>query len=163
MKTTRPVTALAVTGSQTPRQEDRNSAFWTVRMTLKALLAATSAFMMIASPVLAQTTVVAPPTQCNFTPAPAVPDGATATNTAMQRARDALETWRATRQTELAACNSAAQTLQAQAQAAAAAHNAAATEADATITRFIAENTEYNARGAAPRRDRGNAPTRPAQ
>lgn len=132
-------------------------------MTVKALLAATSAFMLIAAPVLAQTAVVALPAQCNFTPAPIVPDGATATNTAMQRAHEALEAWRVTRQTELAACNSAAQSLQAQAQAAAAAHNAAAAEADATITRFTAENTEYNARGAASRRDRGSAPTRPAQ
>ena len=132
-------------------------------MTLKALLAATAAFVMIAAPVQAQTSAVALPAQCNFTAAPAIPDGATATNTAMQRAHEVLEAWRVTRQTELAACNAAAQTLQAQAQAAAAAHNAAATEADATIMRFTVENSEYAARGATSRRDRGSSPTRPAQ
>lgn len=130
-------------------------------MTLKALLGATAALVFLATPVMAQTAPVALPAQCDFTPAPVIPDGATATNTAMQNARTALEAWRATRQSELAACNAAAQALQAQAQAAAAAHNAAATETDATITRFTAENAEYSARGATGRRERGSAPTRP--
>ena len=128
---------------------------------MKVLLGATAAFMLMAAPTLAQTTPAAPPAQCNFTAAPAIPDGATATNTAMQNAREALEAWRATRQTELAACNAAAQALQAQAQAAAAAHNAAATDTDATINRFVAENTEYNARGNTGRRERGSSLTRP--
>ena len=128
---------------------------------MKVLLGATAAFMLMAAPALAQTTPAALPAQCNFTAAPAIPDGATATNTAMQNAREALEAWRATRQTELAACNAAAQALQAQAQAAAAAHNAAATDTDATINRFVAENTEYNARGNTGRRERGSSLTRP--
>lgn len=127
---------------------------------MKVLLGATAAFMLMAAPALAQTQA-ALPAQCTFTAAPAIPDGATATNTAMQNAREALEAWRATRQTELTACNGAAQALQAQAQAAAVVYNVAAIDTDATINRFVAENTEYNARGSTGRRERGSSLTRP--
>ncbi|MEQ1491635.1 MAG: hypothetical protein ABL932_13910 [Terricaulis sp.] len=126
---------------------------------MKVLLGATAAMMLMAAPALAQTPP-AVPSQCTFTAAPTIPDGATATNTQMNTAREALQAWRATRSTELAACSAAAQALQAQAQAAAAANNAAATETDATINRFAAENTEYSAR-APSRRERGGTLTRP--
>lgn len=127
---------------------------------MKVLLGATAAMMLMAAPALAQTPP-APPAQCNFTAAPTIPDGATATNAQMQHAREALEAWRATRQTELNACSAAVQALQAQTQAAVAAHNAAATETDAVITRFTTENTAYNARGSTSRRERGSSLTRP--
>lgn len=127
---------------------------------MKVLLGATAAVMLLATPALAQTTAQLP-AQCTFTAAPEIPDGATASNNAMRDARAALEAWRNTRRTELAACSSAAQALQAQAQAAAAAHNAAAAETDSAITRFTAENEEYNARGGAQRRERGSTLTRP--
>ena len=130
---------------------------------MRILLGATAALTLMAAPALAQTTTAAAPAQCTFTAVPTIPDGADATNNAMRDAREALEAWRNTRATELAACNTAAQALQQQAAAAAAAHNAAATETDSTIRRFTAENEEYNARGNAPagRRERGSTLTRP--
>ena len=127
---------------------------------MKVLLGATAAFALLAAPALAQTTP-ALPAQCSFTAAPAIPDGATATNNAMQDARTAVEAWRATRTAELAACQSAATALQAQAQTAAAAHNTGIAETNSTIERFSAENTEYNARAGAQRRERGSTLTRP--
>lgn len=126
---------------------------------MKVLLGATAAFALLAAPALAQTSAL--PAQCSFTAAPAIPDGATATNNAMQDARTAVEAWRATRTAELAACQSAATALQAQAQAAAAAHNTGIAETNSTIERFSAENTEYNARAGAQRRERGSTLTRP--
>lgn len=124
---------------------------------MKVLLGATAAFVLLAAPALAQTA----PAQCSFTAAPTIPDGATATNSAMQDARAAVEAWRATRTSELAACQAAATALQAQAQAAATAHNAGIAETNSTIERFSAENTEYNARGGTQRRERGSSLTRP--
>jgi hypothetical protein len=126
---------------------------------MKILLGATAALLVMAAPALAQTSALPP--QCNFTAPPAIPEGATATNNAMRDARTALEAWRATRATELAACNGAVSALQAQAQAAVAAHNAAASETDATIQRFAVENEAYNARGSTSRRERGSSLTRP--
>lgn len=130
---------------------------------MRILLGATAALTLMAAPALAQTTPAAAPAQCAFTAAPAIPDGATATNNAMRDTREALEAWRNTRATELAACSTAVQSLQQQAAAAAAAHNTAATETDATIRRFAAENEEYNARGntSGGRRERGSSLTRP--
>lgn len=131
---------------------------------MRILLGATAALTLMAAPALAQTTPAAAPAQCTFTAAPAIPDGATATNNAMRDAREALEAWRSTRASELAACNAAAQALQQQAQAAILANNSAATETDTTIRQFAAENEEYNARGGATsggRRERGSSLTRP--
>lgn len=122
---------------------------------MKVLLGATAAFVLLASPALAQTQT-ALPAQCNFTAAPTIPDGATANNNQMRDARTAVEAWRTTRQTELAACNAASQALLAQANAAAAAHNTAASETDTVIRQFTAENEEYSAR-APNRRERGSA------
>ncbi|MBX3430723.1 MAG: hypothetical protein KF779_14160 [Hyphomonadaceae bacterium] len=128
---------------------------------MKVLLGATAAILLMATPALAQTTPAALPAQCNFTPPPTIPDGATATNSAMSQAREALGAWRTTRETELAACTAQAQALQAQAQAAAAAHNAGLAETNATIQHFQAENEAYTARGASSRRERGSTLTRP--
>lgn len=123
---------------------------------MRVLLGATAALMLMAAPAFAQTTP-AVPAQCNFTAAPEIPDGARATNQQMTQARTELEAWRATRETELAACNTAVQALQAQAQAAASAHNAGLAETNAAITRFAEENTEYGARGmTSGRRERGS-------
>ncbi|MBL8545597.1 MAG: hypothetical protein JNL81_03990 [Hyphomonadaceae bacterium] len=120
-------------------------------MTMRFLLGA-AAFVLTATPSLAQ---VAAPAQCSFTPAPAIPDGAAATNTSMRQAREALDAWRTTRANELAACQAATQVLQAQAQAGASAYNAGLAETNAAIDRFAAENAEYTARGTvAGRRDR---------
>lgn len=95
-----------------------------------------------------------PPECATFTPAPTVPDGATANNSAMREARAALEAWRTTRRAELGACEAASRALNQRAQAAMSAHNAAATETEALAERFAAENQEYTARGGQSRRDR---------
>ena len=123
---------------------------------MKFLFGATAALMLMAAPAFAQTTP-ALPTQCNFTAAPTIPDGARATNTQMSEARTALEAWRTTRQAEMAACDAAAHALDDQAKAAAAAHNAAIAETNAAIARFGEENTEYSARSnTGGRRERGS-------
>lgn len=123
---------------------------------MKVLLGATAALMLMAAPAFAQTTP-ALPTQCNFTAAPTIPDGARATNQQMSDARTALEAWRSTRQAEMAACDAAARALDDQAKAAAAAHNAAIAETNAAIARFGEENTEYSARASTGgRRERGS-------
>lgn len=127
---------------------------------MRILLGATAALMLMAAPALAQTSTAQIPAQCNFTPPPAIPDGATASNSVMSQAREALATWRTAREAELAACNAQVQALQAQAQAAAGAHNAGLTETNTTIQRFMAENEEYAARGTSSSR-RGGTLTRP--
>ncbi len=111
------------------------------------------------SPALAQQATPAP--ECAaFTPVPTVPDGSTASNSAMRDARVALEAWRATRRSELAACETASRALEARARAGMTAHNAAGAEVDEVIARFTAENEEYSARGGQSRRER-SSPSRP--
>lgn len=123
---------------------------------MKVLLGATAALVLMAAPALAQTTP-ALPAQCTFTAAPEIPDGARATNQQMNAARTTLDAWRQTRETELAACNTAARALEAQAQAAAAAHNAARDATNAAITQFATETSEYTARSpTSGRRERGS-------
>jgi len=123
---------------------------------MKLLLGATAALVLMAAPAFAQTTP-ALPAQCSFTAAPEIPDGARATNAQMSAARDALDAWRVTRESELAACNTAARALEAQAQPAAAAHNAATSATNATIAQFTAETSEYTARSpTSGRRERGS-------
>ena len=128
---------------------------------MKVLLGATAAVLLLASPALAQTNSALPQQCASFTPAPAIPDGATASNSAMRTARDALAEWQQTRSAELAACQAATQALEAQAQASANAHNAALAETNAAITQFTAENEEYSARGnTSSGRERGGVITR---
>lgn len=123
---------------------------------MKVLFGATAALVLLAAPAFAQTTPTLP-AQCNFTAAPAIPDGARATNQQMTQARDALQAWTTTRQTEMAACDAAARALDDQAKAAAAAHNAAVAETNAAIQRFTEANQAYSARGGqSGRRDHGS-------
>ncbi|ANP44921.1 hypothetical protein ATE48_02765 [Candidatus Viadribacter manganicus] len=152
---------MAVIGSQIPALRDKDTPSGLEKITMKVLLGATAAFALLAAPAFAQTTSA--PTQCAFTAAPSIPDGATASNNEMRDARAAFEAWRTTRTTELAACQAAAQALQTQAQTAVGAYNGGLTETNSTIERFAAENTEYNARGGASsgRRERGGTLTRP--
>ncbi|MGQ0533140.1 MAG: hypothetical protein ACT4OF_10700 [Caulobacteraceae bacterium] len=120
---------------------------------MKLLLGATSAAVAAAC-ILAQTAVAQtalPPACASFTPAPAIPDGATATNAAMNSAREALQQWRTTRAAEIAACKGALDQVQAQLNTIQVAHNQAVTETDAAIAQFAAENAEYTERGR-PRR-----------
>ncbi len=121
---------------------------------MKFLFGATAALVLMAAPAFAQTTL---PAQCTFTAAPAIPDGARATNQQMTQARDALQAWTTTRQTEMAACAAAAQALDDQAKAAAAAHAAAIAETNGAIQRFTQANEAYSARSpASGRRDHGS-------
>ena len=122
---------------------------------MKFLFGATAALMLMAAPAFAQTTPL--PAQCSFTAAPAIPDGARATNQQMTQAREALQAWTVTRQTEMAACVAAAQALDDQAKAAAAAHAAALAETNGAIQRFTQANEAYSARSpASGRRDHGS-------
>lgn len=123
---------------------------------MKFLFGATAALVLMAAPAFAQTTP-ALPSQCSFTAVPAIPDGARATNQQMTQARDALQAWTTTRQTEIDACDAAARALDEQAKAAAAAHNAALAETNAAIQRFTQANEAYSARSpTSGRRERGS-------
>lgn len=113
----------------------------------RVVLGAAGAAMLLMQAAAAQTL----PAACEFTPAPAVPDGATATNAAMSRAREALAQWRATRVAELTACKAAMDQAHAQLNAIESAHNHGVSETDAVIERFSEENAEYNARVRARR------------
>lgn len=88
-----------------------------------------------------------------FTSGPRIPDGATASNAAMNTARTAVDTWRTTRRAEVDACRAAIERVQAQLNAMQTAHNQAVTETDAVIAQFAQENAEYAAR----RRSRGSS------
>lgn len=108
---------------------------------------AAAALAVLTSVALAQP---APAQTCAFTPAPTIPDGATATNAAMVAAREALQQWRTVRAAEIAACKVSVDEAQARLNALQAAHNRAVTETDAAVAQFAAENAEYSAR-ARPR------------
>ena len=118
---------------------------------MKAAVTAALASATVLFTGLAAAQTQAPAACAAFTPPPALPDGATASNAAMRQAREALEAWRGVRAAEMAACTTASQQLEAQARAGAAAHNNAASEAEALIARFAAENEEYNQRRTARR------------
>jgi hypothetical protein len=114
---------------------------------LRVVFCATAAALLSAPPAAAQAAL---PSACVVTPAPAIPDGATATNAAMTAARETLQHWRATRSAEIAACRAAVDQAQAQLNALQTAHNQAVSDTDAAIAHFAAENAEYTAR-ARPR------------
>ncbi|MGD9982056.1 MAG: hypothetical protein AB7H66_15245 [Hyphomonadaceae bacterium] len=122
---------------------------------IRVVFGATAAVLVLAPMAVAQTL----PAACAFTPAPPIPDGATATNAAMIGAREALQEWRATRAAELTACKGALDQAHALLNAIETAHNQGVTETDAAIDRFIEENAEYNARVRA-RRDGATRPDR---
>jgi hypothetical protein len=116
---------------------------------LRVAIGATAAAFVFAQPVAAQTAL---PSACVFTAAPSIPDGATATNAAMNAGRETLQHWRATRSAEIAACRAEIDRAQAQLNAMQSAHNQAVTDTDGAIAQFAAENAEYAAR-ARPRRE----------
>jgi hypothetical protein len=120
---------------------------------MKVVFGAAAAALFLAQAAVAQTL----PAACSFTASPAIPDGATATNAAMNEAREALQQWRATRAAEIAACKTAVDQAHAQLNAIEAAHNQAVAETDGAIERFTQENTEYNGRVRA-RRDGATRP-----
>ncbi|MGD9967011.1 MAG: hypothetical protein AB7T59_10850 [Hyphomonadaceae bacterium] len=120
---------------------------------IKVVLSATAAALFLAQAAAAQTL----PGACVFSPAPAIPDGATASNAVMSAAREALQQWRAARAAELAGCKTAMDQAHAQLNAIERAHNQAVTETDDAIERFTEENAEYNARVRA-RRDGATRP-----
>jgi hypothetical protein len=121
---------------------------------LRAVFGAAAAAVLLTLPAAAQTTL---PSACAFTPAPAIPDGATATNAAMVAARETLQQWRTTRSAEIAACRAVVDQTQAQLNAVQSAHNQAVTDTDAAIAQFAAENAKYAAR-ARPRREGSSRP-----
>jgi hypothetical protein len=118
---------------------------------MKRVAFGASAFVLAVLTPLALAQTPAPAAACRFTPTPSIPDGATATNAAMNAAREALQSWRSTRAAEIAACKTLLDQAQAQLNALQVAHNQAVTETDAAIAAFSAENAEYTAR-ARPRR-----------
>jgi hypothetical protein len=120
---------------------------------MKVVFGAAAAALFLAQAAVAQPL----PAACSFTAPPAIPDGATATNAAMNEAREALQQWRATRAAEIAACKAAMDQAHAQLNAIEAAHNQAVAETDGAIERFTQENTEYNGRVRA-RRDGATRP-----
>jgi hypothetical protein len=120
---------------------------------MRVVFCAAAAALFLAPAAVAQTL----PPACSFTPAPAIPDGATATNAAMSDAREALQQWRVLRTAEIAACKTAMDQAHAHLNAIETAHNQAIAETDGAIERFTQENAEYSGRVRA-RRDGATRP-----
>lgn len=92
-----------------------------------------------------------------FTPAPTMPDGATASSSAMQNGDIRFNAWLEARNAKLAACLADINALQAQLQPLQEAFNQASTERAAVYSSWAAEVEEYNTRGAnGNRRVRGS-------
>ncbi len=100
----------------------------------------------------------APGSCSGFTSAPSMPDGATATSSAMQNGDIRFNAWLEARNSKLSACLADINALQAQLQPLQEAFNAAAAERAAAYASWSAEVEEYNSRGSSGnRRERGAA------
>lgn len=117
--------------------------------------AAAAAFMLTASPALAQAAMTA---NCSdFEVAPTLPDGATASRAEVEAANTRVQAWVEARRAKLVTC-------QADINAMSQAFNTAEQERRALQTNWDAEVTEFNAReqsGNSNRRERGGVLTRP--
>ncbi|MDZ4690872.1 hypothetical protein [Terricaulis sp.] len=122
---------------------------------MKVLIgAAAAAFMLMASPALAQATMTA---NCSgFDAAPTLPDGATASRAEIEAANTRVQAWNEARRAKLVTC-------QADINAMSQAFNAAEQERRTLATTWDAEVTEFNAResSGSGRRERGGVVTRP--
>lgn len=117
---------------------------------MRILLGALAVALLAAFPAHAQTAVNS--ASCsNFAAPPTLPDGATASRPAMVRSGDAVEAWRAARETKLTQCLADIQALRAQLNAMEAAYNQAGVERNAVLGAWNAEAAEFSGRGQARR------------
>jgi hypothetical protein len=124
---------------------------------MKVIMGVAVAAVLFAAPALAQTTpapaAAIPPSSCGeATPAPTLPDGATASRQDMEAANTAYTAWAEAYRTNVQCRHDEAEALQAQASARAAEHNAAVETFNTTIAAWQADVAEYNARPANRRR-----------
>ena len=119
---------------------------------MKAVLgAAVSALLLFAGAASAQTTTPpqppAPSANCTgFTPAPALPDGATANPRQMTAGNEAYQSWGQARLAKLQACRADIEALRAQLNVLEQAYITANTELNTTTQSWQAEAAEYNGR-----------------
>lgn len=127
---------------------------------MKVLFGAAAAALIIATSAAAQTPPVNP--NCTgFTPAPALPDGATANNRQMAAGNDAYQGWGQDRLAKLQACRTDIEALRAQLNTLEQAYNTANGELTGVTNSWQAEVAEYNARGNGGQQRRGGVLTRP--
>jgi hypothetical protein len=128
---------------------------------MKLFMGVAVAAMLIATPVLAQTAGEAtattpapvPPSACGSpTPAPTLPDGATASREDMATSNTAYVAWAEAYRAIVQCRHAEAQALRAQADARAQEHNAAVEAFNTTSTAWEAEVAEFNARTGSRRR-----------
>lgn len=114
---------------------------------MKVLIGAAAAMaLLVASPALAQTTTSACAVQA--APTPALPDGATVTNDAMQAAHAQMSAWAATRQGQLQACRAEIEAMRAQLNGLETTYNQSVGELNTAVAAFAVETEEYNARSS---------------
>lgn len=118
---------------------------------MKVLLGALVVASLLVFPAHAQTQAAVGVSCGNFTPAPNLPDGATASRPAMVRSGEAVEAWRATRETKLTQCLADIQAVRAQLNAMEAAYNQAGAERNTVLNAWNAEAAEFSGRGSARR------------
>ena len=127
------------------------------------LLGAAAAVALFATPALAQT---APSANCTgFEAAPALPNGAEATERQINAGNEAYQAWGQTRLNKLNACRADIDALRAQLNALEGAYNTANGELASVTQSWQASVAAYNERGQASnstgRRERGSVNTRP--
>lgn len=132
---------------------------------MKVLIGAAAAALLMTVSAAAQTTTPAPttptvtapvevpPSRCPaLTPAPTLPDGATATTADMEAGNVTYQTWATAYQSGVACRRTEVEELRAQEAARRTEYNAGAEVLNTTTTNWVAEAAEFNARPARSRR-----------
>jgi hypothetical protein len=117
---------------------------------------------MLAAPAAAQPQPTLPANCQGFTAAPTLPDGATASASAIEDGNTTFTTWHEGGMAKLGLCRTDIDALRAQLRASEDAYNAAVGQLNAARDAWLAEVNEYNARGGDTnsRRERGGVRTR---
>jgi hypothetical protein len=133
---------------------------------MKYVLGAVAAAALLGTPALAQTDAAAPLASANcagFASAPAMPDGASATQAQMNQGNETYQQWGTATHTKLQACRAEIEAIRAQLNTLEAMYNTSVGLLTTVTAAWEADVAEYNARGASSsgRRERGSVNTRP--
>lgn len=129
---------------------------------MKVLLGVAAAALLLAPAALAQTAPAGESTNCaGFALPPSLPDGATASSSAMATGATEYEAWHTATEAKKALCQTDIATLRAQLNTMVEAYNQAEQQRFAAQNAWAGDVAEYNGRGGAGRRQRGGVLTRP--
>lgn len=129
---------------------------------MKVLIGAAVLACVLATPALAQPQPTLPANCQGFAAAPTLPDGATASASAVEDGNVAFNAWHEANTAKLGLCRADIEAMRAQLRASEDAYNATVAQLNAARDAWQVEVTEYNARGSNPnsRRERGGVRTR---